>query len=267
MAIYDCFQYFNEDHILDLRFNILNEKVDYFVISESTKTHQGQTKKLNFNLNNFSKFKKKIKYIVADYEEKIDFKNHTGGESLIEQHQRNSLSSGLVGANENDLIILSDSDEIPDLTKLSQIKKNTKFTVFSQMMFMYKLNLQNLNENKWMGSRMSLKKNFPTPQRLRNLKFKEYPFWRFDKIGLQIIEGGWHFSFLQKPSDIAKKIMSFSHGEFNQNEFIDEKKIAEKIANNEDIFNRNSELKKINVDEVYPEFIRNNKKLLSEWII
>ena len=78
MAIYDCFQYFNEDHILDLRFNILNEKVDYFIISESTKTHQGQAKKLNFNIKNFSKFKNKIKYIVADYKQKIDFKNHTG---------------------------------------------------------------------------------------------------------------------------------------------------------------------------------------------
>ena len=267
MAIYDCFQYFNEDHILDLRFNILNEKVDYFIISESTKTHQGQAKKLNFNIKNFSKFKNKIKYIVADYKQKIDFKNHTGGESLIEQHQRNSLSDGFVNADDNDLIILSDSDEIPDLTKLNQIKSNTKFTAFSQMMFMYKLNLQNLNENKWIGSKMSLKKNFPMPQVLRNLKFKKYPFWRFDKIKLQTIEGGWHFSFLLKPSDIAKKIKSFSHGEFNKNELIDENYIEEKIANNEDIFGRDFDLKKINIDETYPSFIRQNKNALKNWII
>ena len=224
MAIYDCFQYFNEDHVLDLRFNILNEKVDYFIISESTKTHQGKNKKLNFNIDNFSKFKHKIKYIVADYQKEIDFVNHTGGESLVEQHQRNSLSEGLIKANDNDLIILSDSDEIPDLTKLSLIKKNTKFSAFSQMMFMYKLNLQNIDESNWIGSKMTLKKNFPSPQILRSLKFKEYPFWRFDKIGLQIIKGGWHFSFLQKPSDIANKIKSFSHGEFNKKETIDEKK-------------------------------------------
>ena len=267
MAIYDCFQYFNEDHILDLRFNILNEKVDYFIISESTKTHQGQTKKLNFNINNFSKFKNKIKYIVADYKQKIDFKNHTGGESLIEQHQRNSLSDGFVNADDNDLIILSDSDEIPDLTKLNQIKSNTKFTAFSQMMFMYKLNLQNLNENKWIGSKMSLKKNFPMPQVLRNLKFKKYPFWRFDKIKLQTIEGGWHFSYLQKPSDIVKKIKSFSHGEFNRNNFIDEKKIEEKIINNEDIFERGYKLKKIEVDKTFPNYILKNKLYLKDWII
>ena len=267
MAIYDCFQYFNEDHVLDLRFNVLNEKVDYFIISESTKTHQGKNKRLNFDINNFGKFKHKIKYIVADYQKKIDFENHTGGESLIEQHQRNSLSDGLTKANDNDLIILSDSDEIPDLTKLDQIKKNTKFTAFSQMMFMYKLNLQNLNESNWIGSKMSLKKNFPIPQELRNLKFKEYPFWRIDKAGLQIIKGGWHFSFLQKPSDIVKKIKSYSHGEFNKIEITNEKKIEEKIANNEDIFDRGLELKKINVDENYPLFIQKNKGNLKDWIL
>jgi len=267
MAIYDCFQYFNEDHILDLRFNILNDKVDYFIISESTKTHQGAEKKLNFNVNNFNKFKHKIKYIVADYDKKIDFNIHTGGESIVEQHQRNSLSSGLIDASDNDLIILSDSDEIPDLTKLNQIKKSSKYTAFSQMMFMYKLNLQNLNESNWVGSRMALKKNFPVPQKLRNLKFKEYPFWRFDKINQQIIKGGWHFSFLQKPSDIAKKIKSFSHGEFNQNQLINEKKIEERIANNKDIFGRGFELKKINIDESYPSFIRENKGVLKDWIL
>ena len=73
MAIYDCFQYFNEDHIVDLRLNILNEYVDYFVISESTRNHQGKEKKINFNLNNFPKFKRKIRYIIADYKEEITF--------------------------------------------------------------------------------------------------------------------------------------------------------------------------------------------------
>ena len=119
MAIYDCFQYFNEDHIVDLRLNILDKHVDYFVISESTKTHQGKEKKLNFNIENFSKYKSKIKYIVADYKKKIDFDNHTGGESPIEKHQRNQLIEGIKDASQEDLIILSDSDEIPDLTMIS----------------------------------------------------------------------------------------------------------------------------------------------------
>ena len=131
---------------------------------------------------------------------------------------------------DDDLIILSDSDEIPDLTKLKEIKKSVKFIAFSQMMFMYKINLQNLDESNWIGSRMCLKKNFPLPQKLRDMKFKNYPFWRFDKPKTQIIQGGWHFSFLQTPTDIIKKIKSFSHGEFNKEKIVDEKSILSKIS-------------------------------------
>ena len=147
MAIYDCFQYFNEDHVIDIRLNILDKYVDYFVISESIMTHQGEKKKLNFDIKNFPKFKNKIKYIVADFNKKKNFTNHKWGESIIEQHQRNSVSEGIKKASDGDLIILSDSDEIPDLTKLKEIKKSVKFIAFSQMMFMYKINLQNLDES------------------------------------------------------------------------------------------------------------------------
>ena len=267
MAIYDCFQYFNEDHMVDLRLNILNEHVDYFVISESTKTHQGKNKKLNFNINNFLKFKNKIKYIIADYDKENNFKNHQGGESLVEQHQRNTLIEGIKEASAEDLIILSDSDEIPDLSKLKKIKLTSKFIAFSQMMFMYKLNLQNLNETNWIGSKITLKKNITSMQALRDLKFKKFPFWRFDKKNLQIINGGWHFSFLQKPSDIIKKIKSYSHGEFNKKEFIDEKNIEEKIKNNIDIFERGFKLQRINIDEKFPEYIIKNKSYFKDWII
>ena len=267
MAIYDCFQYFNEDHIVDLRLNILDKYVDFFVVSESTKTHQGKEKKLNFDIKNFSKFKDKIKYVVADFDKKKTLIKHHWGESIIEQHQRNNILNGIKQASDNDLIILSDSDEIPDLTKLNQINKKARFIAFSQMMFMYKLNLKNLDESNWIGSRMCLKKNFPLPQKLRNMKFKKYPFWRFDKPSTQIIKGGWHFSFLQKPSDIANKIKSFSHGEYNKIEFTDEIKIEEKIMLNEDIFGRGFKLKKINVDETFPEYIHKNKIYFKDWII
>ena len=267
MAVYECFQYFNEDHIVDLRLNILDKFVDYFVISESTKTHQGKDKKLNFDVNKFPRFKKKIIYIIADYKENIDFDKHTGGESPIEQHQRNSLIKGLKNSLPDDLIILSDSDEIPDLTKLSEMKKNKKFIAFSQKMFMYKLNLQNLNESDWIGSKICLKRDMPQPQKLRDLKFKKYPFWRIDKKNLQIIEGGWHFSFLQSPENVAKKIKSYSHGEFNTKNNTDLEKINQKINNNIDIFDRGFKLKKINIDKTFPEYILNNKNLLKDWII
>ena len=267
MAIYDCFQYFNEDHIVDLRMNILNEHVDYFVISESTKTHQGKNKKLNFNNKNFRKFENKIIYIVADYDKEEEKFKHTGGESLIEQHQRNNLANGLIRANDNDLVILSDSDEIPDLKKLNKIKSSTKYAAFSQMMFMYKINLQNLEESNWIGSKICLKKNFPKPQTLRDLKFKNYQFWRIDKYNQQIINGGWHFSFLQTPQDISNKIKSYSHGEFNTAENTSEEKIKQKILDGKDIYDRGFKLRKINIDGSFPDYVVDNQKSLKDWIV
>ena len=266
MAIYDCFQYFDEDHMVDLRLNILNQYVDFFVISESTKTHQGKDKKINFDIKKFSKFKNKIKFIIADYKEEVNFEKHTGGESPIEQHQRNALIEGIRDASPEDLIILSDSDEIPDLEKLRDIDKNKQFIAFSQKMFMYKLNLQNLNESNWIGSKITKKKNITSMQDLRNLKFKKYPFWRLDKNNLQTIKGGWHFSFMQTPEHILNKIESFSHGEFNTND-INEQNIEEKILKNEDIFGRGITLKKIKIDSSYPAYILNNKGNFLKWII
>ena len=266
MAIYDCFQYYNEDHMVDIRLNILNEYVDHFVICESTKTHQGKNKKINFDIKKFSKFKDKIKFIVADYKEEVKFEKHTGGESPIEQHQRNALIEGLKNACSEDLLILSDSDEIPDLTKLPKIDKKKKYIAFSQKEFMYKLNLQNLDENNWIGSKITKVKNLKSMQELRNLKFKKYPFWRIDKFNQQIIKGGWHFSFLQTPEQILNKIKSFSHGEFN-NDNLNIEEIERKIINNEDIFDRGTNLKKINLDDSYPKYIIDNQEKFSKWII
>ena len=130
MAIYDCFQFFNEEHILDLRLNILNEFVDFFVMVESTTDHQGNSKKLNFDIKKFKKFRKKIIYIVVDDTLEVIKKPHFGGESLVEQHQRNSLTRGLKNCSDDDLIILSDVDEIPDLNKLNIFDKKKKICSF-----------------------------------------------------------------------------------------------------------------------------------------
>ena len=266
MAIFDCFQYFNEDHIADLRFNILNEFVDKFVIVESTVNHQGKPKKLHFDISKYKKFKNKISYIIVDDTPDEIKKHHEGGESLVEQHQRNSIMKGLKNANDNDLIILSDADEIPDLNKLNEFK--SKYAVFSQKMCMYKLNLLNLKENNWHGSRICLKKNFKSPQWIRNLKFKKYPFWRIDKIrNLQIINNaGWHFAYLQTPENISNKIKSFAHGEFNKTSIVDEKNIAYKIEKGEDIFDRGFELKKVEIDTSFPKYVLENKDELKKWI-
>tara|TARA_B100000686_G_scaffold325556_1_gene382451 strand:- start:47 stop:856 length:810 start_codon:yes stop_codon:yes gene_type:complete len=269
MAIYDCFQFFDEEHILDLRLNILNEFVDFFVMVESTTDHQGNSKKLNFDLKKFKKFDSKIIYIVVDDTSEAIKKPHIGGESLVEQHQRNSLMRGLKKSHDNDLIILSDVDEIPDLKKLNMFNKKKKYAVFSQRMFNYKINLLNETENNWHGSKICLKKNLKSPQWLRNLKFKEYPFWRIDKPkNLQIIEnGGWHFAYLQKTENISKKIKSFAHGEFNKSNFSNPEAIKKKIDMGKDIFDREISYKKVEIDSSFPKYIVDNKEKLKEWII
>ena len=157
MKIFDCFMYFDEDLLLDLRLNILDKFVDKFVIVESNLTHTGKLKEFKFDINKFKKFEHKIKFVVADYKKKVDFKNHTGGESPVEQHQRNCLMEGIKNALPDDYIVLSDSDEIPDFTKIEDINLTKKYLAFSQKMFMYKLNLQNLNESNWIGSKITKK--------------------------------------------------------------------------------------------------------------
>ena len=269
MKIYDCFQFFNEENILDLRLNILDEYVDFFVIAESTTDHQGNIKKLNFDINKFKKFQKKIIYVVVDDTAESIKKPHLGQNSLVERHQRNSIIRGLKNCSDDDLVIISDVDEIPDLSKLSLFSKKNRYAVFSQKKFDYKLNLLNETEGEWFGSKICLKKNLKSAQWLRDLKFKKYPFWRMDKIrDLQIIkDGGWHFSYLQNPKNLLEKIASFSHGERNKPEFANEKNIEEKIKMQENIFDLGFSYKKIDIDHTFPKYIIENKEKLKEWII
>ena len=269
MKIYDCFQFFNEENILDLRLNILDEHVDFFVIVESTTDHQGNEKKLNFDINKYKKFQKKIIYIVVEDTLDAIKKPHLGQNSLVERHQRNSITRGLKNCSNEDLIIISDVDEIPDLNKLNLFNKKKKYAVFLQKKFDYKLNLLNETEGDWHGSKICLKKDLRSPQWLRDLKFKKNPFWRIDKIkNLQIInDGGWHFSYLQSPDNILKKIASFSHGERNIPSFANQKNIEEKIEMQKNIFDLGFSYRKIDIDHTFPKYIIENKEKLKEWII
>jgi len=112
------------------------------------------------------------------------------------------------------------------------------------------------------------KKNLKTPQWLKNLKTKKKPFWKIFKKNIQLINnGGWHFSFLKDPDSIRKKIISYSHQEFNKEEFTNIDLIKKKISSGEDLFQRNISYKKVNLDETFPEYIINNKKLFKDWIL
>ena len=169
MKIFDCFMYFDEDQVLDLRLNILYQKVDYFVIVESTYNHKGEEKKLLFDINKFSKFKDKIIYLVYN---KIpaNVKEFEGNETLEqkktkymfnaiyrENSQRNYISNGLNHSDENDIILISDIDEIPKLDAVNFKGIGNEILIFMQDMFHYKFNLV-IPNFKWHGTKATKKK-------------------------------------------------------------------------------------------------------------
>jgi len=271
MKLIDCFMYFDEDLMLDLRLNILNENVDKFIIAEATRDHAGNEKKLNFNLKNFSKFENKIQYLVVD-DVPINVKSKKKNWSANhwrDQHQRNAMARGFENCDDEDLIMISDIDEIPDPKKMSEFKIQNKYACFMQKNFQSKLNLLNVTDKYWMGTKICQKKFLRSPQWLRDIKTKKRPFWKFykPKTPQLIFDGGWHFSFLKKPKDIAKKIISYSHQEFNKDEFINEKKIEKRIENKQDLFNRNIKYEKIEIDSSFPKYIFDNKTMYKDWII
>ena len=261
MKLIDCFLYHNEDLVLDIRLNTLNEHVNKFVIVESKFDHQGNKKGLNFDFKKFKKFENKINYqVIEEFPEDISNWDR-------ENYQRNFIVNGLDEFNENDYIIISDVDEIPDLKKLRNLQNN-KFTVFQQKMFYYKFNLLNSTEPIWYGSKICKKKHLKSPQWLRDQKVKNYPFWKFYKIKWNIIkDGGWHFSFLMDAKQIKSKLESYAHAEFNNKNFNTLEKINFSLKNQVDLFDRKIEFEKIVFDETFPKYILNNKEKYKNWIL
>jgi len=262
--------YFDEDLVLDIRLNTLKDKVDKFIITEATKNHAGEDKKLNFKIENFSKFRDKIQYIVVD-DLPVNVKPPKKGwheNHARDQFQRNAIERGYKDFDDEDLIMISDIDEIPDPKKINEFNIKNKFACFLQKNYQSKINLLNITNKNWPGTKICQKKNLKTPQWLRNLKTKKKPFWKIFKKNIQLINnGGWHFSFLKDPDSIRKKIISYSHQEFNKEEFTNIDLIKKKISSGKDLFQRNISYKKVNLDETFPEYIINNKKLFKDWIL
>ena len=270
MKLIDCFMYFDEDLILDIRLNTLKNEVDKFVIAEATRNHAGESKKLNFDINKFSKFKDKIIYlIIEDLPKNVDnFKKDWHVNHIRDQFQRNSLSRGYKEFDENDLVMISDIDEIPNPNKIKDFNLKNKYGCFLQKNYQSKINLLNISEGDWAGTKICIKKYLKSPQWLRNLKIKKRPFWKIFSKKLQIInEGGWHFSFLKDAKSIRKKIKSYSHQEYNTEEFTDIKNIEQKIEKHIDLFGRKIDYKVVDVDQTFPSYIFGNKEKFKDWIL
>ncbi len=270
MKLIDCFMYFDEDLVLDIRLNTLNEKVDKFIIAEATKNHAGEPKKLNFNINKFLKFKNKINYLIIDDLPLgvKSFKKRWHANHARDQFQRNALERGYKEFSDQDIIMISDIDEIPDPEKLKEFRIEKKYACFLQKNFQSKLNLLNVSDGDWAGTRICQKKYLKSPQWLRNFKLKRKSFWNIFRNKMQIINnGGWHFSFLKDPQSIKHKIMSYSHQEYNTDEFTNTDLIKEKISQGKDLFNRDIKYEKISINDNFPKYITNNKEKFKDWIL
>ena len=295
MKIYDCFMYFDEEIVLDVRLNTLNDFVDYFVIVESKFTHKGDLRELKFNHKKFQKFKDKIIYLIYDklppeIEKVKTNDNHNElsrkyiwNAAYRENGQRNYIVNGLINADKEDIILISDVDEIPKLSNINFNEIVEKIILFKQDMFYYKFNLH-LPNLVWTGTKACRKKDLINPQWLRNIKDRKYSFFRIDtffsktkyKSIKTINDGGWHFSNIKTAKEIEHKLKSYlHHREFdekplsvNEIDKIIKKKQAiydltvDKTTNK---IGNGSKLEKFEFKKL-PAYIQNNKNNLIEWM-
>ena len=271
MKIYDCFMYYDEDTVVDIRLNCLDAHVDKFLIVESKFTHSGRKRDLLFDINQFKHFKNKIVYLVLDHEpqgiEIIDDEDDESAQSFKsienairrENYHRNYIARGLIDADAEDIIMISDADEIPNLENLDLRKIKNKLILFQQKMFYYKLNLY-LDSFNWFGTKACKKKDLISTQWLRNIKDRAYPFWRIDTLFSRtkyqdicfVDNGGWHFSNIKNAKAIGEKLKSYLH----HREFDIEPLSIEKIDN---IIKEKKTIYDLKVDQRVSKFNKGQK--------
>tara|TARA_B100000674_G_C37703210_1_gene851548 strand:+ start:14 stop:883 length:870 start_codon:yes stop_codon:yes gene_type:complete len=287
--------YFDEEVVLDLRLNVLNDYVDYFVVVESNFTHRGEKRKLMFDPKKFEKFKNKLIYLVYDKQpenlEKIyDYDNEDEksrkyilNAAQRENGQRNFILQGLNEAKNDDIVLVSDVDEIPNLENIDFKKINQKLIFFKQEMFYYKFNLK-LPNIIWTGTKACKKKHLVSPQWLRNIKDRRYSFYRLDILFSKtkyidiefILDGGWHFSNIKTATEIEHKLKSYlHHREFDENPMSKEE-IDEIIKNKQAIYDlkvdkrinkigNGSKLENYSLNKL-PKFLQANINNYKKWI-
>ena len=211
--LYDCFTFFNELELLEIRLNELDDIVDKFVLVEATRTHTNKIKPLYFkeNKEKFSKFTDKIIHIV------VDDMPESNDAWVLENYQRNSIVRGLKDCNSHDVIMISDVDEIPRSEVVLKVKYSFGIKTLEQNFYYYYLNV--LNNEIWRrGTKILFYKYLTTPQEIRMME-----------AGPLIKNGGWHFSYLGGTKQIKSKIQSFAHQEFNSPKYTDIKKIEQRV--------------------------------------
>ncbi len=270
--VYDCFQFFNELDILKLRLNVLDPVVDRFVISEATTTFSGIPKPLFYEENKemFREFEHKIIHVVVD-------DTPEGYTHDRDTFQKNAVGRGLKDAKDDDIVIFSDLDEIPDPDKIKNIIENfddTKIYHFAQRLFYCYLNMEEISgkllsyagdfdgvpRKQWIGSKMC---RYSLLMK-QGLQLGELRFPERKKDGIRVDDGGWHFGYMggHGQSDVKarvkEKVVSAAHQEYNKAEVLSD--VTDRIKDGKDIFGRDSEFIVTEIDDSYPKYLREHLK-------
>ncbi|MDE7267549.1 MAG: glycosyl transferase GT17 family protein [Lachnospiraceae bacterium] len=269
--VYDCFQFFNELDILKIRLNVLGPVVDKFVISEATETFSGLKKPLYYEENKelFAEFEDKIIHVVVE-------DTPEGDTHYRDTFQKNAVTRGLKGCTDEDVIIFSDLDEIPNPDKIREILRNfqeDKIYHFAQRLFYCYLNMEEVSgsllsyagefegveHKKWIGTKMLSYKLL----REQNLMLGELRFPERKEIGIRVEDGGWHFGYMggHGEKDIRKrvqeKVVSAAHQEYNSKHVLSN--VTDQIKDGKDIFGRNARFVRCEIDESFPAYIREHQ--------
>ncbi len=280
--IHDCFTFFNELDLLEIRLRELDSVVDRFVLVEATLTHQGKPKPLWYaeNKERFAAWHHKLTHVVVDAYPESD-----GNAWVYEQHQRNCILNGLKGIAAEDQVMISDVDEIPHPDAVRKAAGMHGFRIFRQRMFYYYLNCVNATQHggkgyRWNGTVMidgsmaraplqdyremsALLLNTFTPPLIRQLYYTVKLRWQLIKRGWwprYIQNGGWHFSYLGGVDRIIRKLEAFAHAEYNKPEFKDPARIKRAIEQGEDLFGRGFSYRFVPMDESWPTAVMQEKQ-------
>ena len=242
MRIFDCFTYFNEVDILRIRLEELGDLVDYFVIVEASETFTGSSKPFYFDdiPSWIDRWKEKIIRV------KVNFPQDVNTSWLKEYYQRNAIISGLSLAEPEDIIIISDADEIVNSNIVSQLKLVEKPARLDVRQYFWNYNWQ-VPQHCNQGAR-------PIVARFKDLETHSCQELRAGDWHT-ISDAGWHFSFFGETEKIKKKIESFAHTEYDITEYKNDEAILYRIDNGIDPFDR-FPLKYYEIDQTYPKFVQ-----------
>lgn len=252
MKVYDCFLFFDEFDLLELRLETLYEHVDVFVLVESKYTFTGVQKPLHFleNRGRFDKWNSKIRHIVI--EDRLETKNAWD----TEYRDRNEIARGLYDAEPDDLIFVSDCDEIWDpKKKLAHADQDTPVRYMASL-FYYYLNMKRKNFSSGRCTARTHFRNFSGAQNLRS-----------NQRTIKIPEGSWHFSYVADVDRIVKKIQSFAHTEYNTPHFTNKERILEKMKVGKDILDRDVIYEFVPIDDTFPRPLIDNPERWKKLII